>query len=150
MLVVSKPRVFAIAGGIVEAVSQVVTKAGIAALKVDIESLRRGMTIGLRSVIVLAVGVITGWCRGSRMMLEEPDDAPHPPSHGALTAERPLGPCVFCRCHTGVRRRSRNCPSFIGYWASATMPHGRNCGGLDIGCRKKACSCPFSTPLPTI
>ena len=63
MLVVSKPRVFAIAGGIVEAVSQVVTRAGIAALKVDIEALRRDMTIRLRSMIVLAVGVITGWCR---------------------------------------------------------------------------------------
>jgi hypothetical protein len=123
-------------------------KAGIAALKVDIESLRRGMTIGLRSMIVLAVGVITGWCRGSRMMLEEPDDAPHPPSHRALAAERPRAPCVFHRYHTEGSRQVAKAAN--DYWASATMPHGRNCGGLDIGCRKKACSCPFSTPLPTI
>jgi hypothetical protein len=105
LLAVSKPRVFAIAGGIVKVVSQVVTKAGIAALKVDIEALRRDMTIRLRSMIVLAVGVITGWCRrcvaAVALMLEEPDDAPHPPSHGALTAERPRAPCVFDRCHTG-------------------------------------------------
>ena len=81
------------------------TKAGIAALKVDIEALRRDMTIRLPSMIVLAVGVITGWCRrcvaAVALMLEEPDDAPHPPSHGALTAERPRAPCVFDRCHTG-------------------------------------------------
>jgi hypothetical protein len=63
LLAVSKPRVFAIAGGIVKVVSQVVTKAGIAALKVDIEALRRDITVRLRSMIVLAVGVITGWCR---------------------------------------------------------------------------------------
>jgi len=58
--------------------------------------------------------------------------------------------CVRPPITQGVRPRSRRPPSFIDYWASATMPHGRNCGGLDIGCRKKACSCPFSTPLPTI
>jgi hypothetical protein len=98
----------------VEVVSQVVTKAGIAALKVDIESLRRDMTIQLHSMIALAVGVITGWCRrcvaAVALMLEEPDDAPHPPSHGALTAERPRTPlCVRPLSHRGFAVGRESC-----------------------------------------
>jgi hypothetical protein len=41
-------------------VSQLATKADIASLKVDVETLRRDMIIRLGSMIVLSVGVILG------------------------------------------------------------------------------------------
>jgi hypothetical protein len=44
--------------GIAEAVSQLATKADIATLKVDIELLRRDMTIRFGSMMVVAVGII--------------------------------------------------------------------------------------------
>jgi hypothetical protein len=44
--------------GIAEAVSQLATKADIATLKVEIELLRRDMTIRFGSMMVVAVGII--------------------------------------------------------------------------------------------
>jgi len=44
--------------GIAEAVSQLATKAASAALRIDLELLRRDMTIRLGSTMVVAVGVI--------------------------------------------------------------------------------------------
>jgi hypothetical protein len=41
-------------------VSQLATKADIASLKVDVETLRRDMIIRLGSIIVVSVGVILG------------------------------------------------------------------------------------------
>ena len=44
--------------GIAEAVSQLAAKAASAALRIDLELLRRDMTIRLGSTMVVAVGVI--------------------------------------------------------------------------------------------